>query len=67
MKACLEIMSAFTDITGEQIRKYLTASLMVNLSEMAAKQKVRQLVHEGALSAQKEVKYFMHDFAQKIK
>eukprot|EP01127_Copromyxa_protea_P012209 TRINITY_DN3157_c0_g1_i3.p1 TRINITY_DN3157_c0_g1~~TRINITY_DN3157_c0_g1_i3.p1 ORF type:complete len:654 (+),score=84.54 TRINITY_DN3157_c0_g1_i3:466-2427(+) len=67
LKACLEIMNAFTDITGEQIRKYLTASLMVSLSEAAAKQKVRQLVQEGALSTQKEMKYFMHDIAQKIK
>lgn len=67
MKACIEIMTAFTDITVEQIRKYLTASLMLTLSEPAARQKVRQLVHEGALSTQKEMKYLMHDIAQKMK
>lgn len=50
-----------------QIRKYLVSSLMVNLSETAAKHKVRELIVAGADSTKKEMKYLMHDIAQKMK
>eukprot|EP01127_Copromyxa_protea_P012211 TRINITY_DN3157_c0_g2_i2.p1 TRINITY_DN3157_c0_g2~~TRINITY_DN3157_c0_g2_i2.p1 ORF type:complete len:1021 (+),score=177.01 TRINITY_DN3157_c0_g2_i2:24-3065(+) len=51
-------------IPTEQVRKCLTSSLMVAQSETAAKQRIKQLVQEGATSTQKEMKYLMHDIAQ---
>jgi len=53
--------------TAAQIRKYLVSSLMVAMSEAAAKHKIRELIIAGAASAQKEAKYLLHDLAQKMK
>src|SRR5690348_5161545 len=66
MKSCIEAMSSMSIITVEQIRKYLVGSLMVGLSEAAAKHQIRLKVIEGSNSTQKEMKYLMHDIAQKI-
>jgi hypothetical protein len=64
MNACVACLSEVIPV--EQVRKYLVQSLMVGMTESAARQKIRTLVIEGSASTKKEMKYLMHDIALKI-
>jgi hypothetical protein len=66
MNACLRFFADCPHISSAQIRKYLAASLMVGESVQRAVAKIHALVEEGSSSAQKEIKYFMHGWAQKM-
>jgi len=67
INACTTLTSDLPGLTAEQVRKYLVRSLMVGLSEKAAKHKIRGFIVEGSTSTQKEMKYLMHDLAIKMK
>lgn len=66
-KTATEITRSLPEISNEQVRKYLTASLMVGTTEVTARLRIKQLVQEGANSTRKEMKYLMHDIAQQMK
>lgn len=66
MNACLRFFADCPHISSAQIRKYLAASLMIGESVQRAVAKIHALVEEGSSSAQKEIKYFMHGWAQKM-
>jgi len=67
MNACTHIMTDLPTLSTSQVRKYLVRSLMVGMSEKAAKHKIRNLIVEGSTSTQKEMKYLMHGIAVKMK
>jgi hypothetical protein len=64
MNACVACLAEVIPV--EQVRKYLVQSLMVGMTEGAARAKIRTLVIEGSASTKKEMKYLMHDIALKI-
>lgn len=66
MQMCEKVFSS-ESISSEQVRRYLSNSLMIGQSAIAAKNKIRSLVIEGSNSVQKEAKYFVHDLAQKMR
>ena len=67
INTCTTIMSDLPTVSAAQVRKYLVRSLMIGLSEKAAKHKIRVLITEGSTSTQKEMKYLMHELAVKMK
>jgi len=66
MNACTHIMADLPTLSTTQVRKYLVRSLMVGMSEKAAKHKIRNFIVEGSTSTQKEMKYLMHGIAVKM-
>lgn len=67
INACTDLLEDLPMFSVAQIRKYLVGSLMVNMSETSGKHKIRELILSGAESTKKEMKYLMHDIAQKMK
>eukprot|EP01126_Amoeba_proteus_P003295 TRINITY_DN11093_c0_g2_i6.p1 TRINITY_DN11093_c0_g2~~TRINITY_DN11093_c0_g2_i6.p1 ORF type:complete len:556 (-),score=157.67 TRINITY_DN11093_c0_g2_i6:119-1786(-) len=67
INTCETLLGKLPDIPLAQIRKYLVASLMVNLTVDQARSRIFELVEEGSTSKQKEMKYFVHGLATRMK
>jgi hypothetical protein len=66
VNACTCLFAELPDITAIQIRKYLLNSLMVVEDNSKVRGKIYQLVEGGCSSTQKEMKYMIHGWAQKM-